>query len=115
MKNYLLTQGIPEERILLEEQSRNTWENFRYSGELIGDETKKSAFFTTKYHVFRSGIWARRAGMPRSIEGGGAPTKWYFWPNAVTREFVGLFHGHFLKQFLLLTGTVVLYVLLSLI
>ncbi len=115
MKNYLLTQGIPEEQIRLEEQSTNTYENFRFSNQIIGSPDAKTAFFTTKYHVFRSGIWARRAGLPRSIEGGGAATKWYFWPNALTREFVGLLSAHRLKQALLLGGTVLLYVILALV
>ena len=115
MKNYLLTQGIPEEHIRMEEKSANTWQNFRFSNEIIADDTAKTAFFTTKYHVFRSGIWARRAGMPRSIEGGGAKTKWYFWPNALTREFVGLLSAHRLKQGLLLLGTIALYVILALV
>lgn len=45
-------------------------------------------FSTTNYHVFRGYVCAHQAGM--SVEGMGARTKWYFWPNAFLREFVGL-------------------------
>lgn len=47
------------------------------------------AFSTTNYHVMRSGILANQAGL--NAEGMGAKTKWYFWPNALLREVVGLF------------------------
>ena len=33
-------------------------------------------------------------------EGMGAQTKWYFWPNAAVREFVGLLSKHKYKQIL---------------
>ena len=45
-------------------------------------------FSTTNYHVFRSGILANDAGL--HADGIGKKTKWYFWPNAQIREFVGL-------------------------
>ena len=119
MRNYLIGKGIPAEDILLEDRSRNTFENFRFSGEVIAETcsdaapVSRPAFFTTSYHVFRSGIWARRAGMPRSIEGGGAKTKWYFWPNAFVKEFLGLLERHRRKQLLLLGSIIVLYILFA--
>lgn len=72
------------------------------------DPSVKVAFATTNYHVFRSGLYARRLKM-RAV-GIGAPTKWYFWPNAAVREFVGLLTEHKLKQALILGGLVVFYV-----
>ena len=50
---------------------------------------------------------ARRVGM-RAV-GIGAKTKWYFWPNATVREFVGILTEHRVKQALILGGMVVLY------
>jgi uncharacterized SAM-binding protein YcdF (DUF218 family) len=90
MKRYLMEQGIPEERIIEENKSTNTLENMLFSKEKIDERggEPKVAFSTTNYHVFRSGFFARSAGM--KAEGIGAPTKWYFWPNAAVREFVGL-------------------------
>ena len=71
------------------------------------------AFSTTNYHVFRSGLLARRVKMRAS--GMGAETKWYFWPNAAVREFAGLMVNHRGKQALILLITVAIYVALTLI
>ncbi len=90
IKNYLVNRGIPEEQIIPETASRTTFENMKYSKRII-DERKKDAkvlFSTTNYHVFRSGMIAASAGL--NADGIGSGTKWYFWPNAQVREFVGL-------------------------
>ena len=67
----------------------------------------KVAFATTKYHCFRSGLLARRVKM-RAL-GIGSPTRWYFWPNAAVREFVGLLTAHRLKQALILVCIILAY------
>ncbi len=91
MKRYLLEQGIDEKYILAETKSTTTSENMRFSKELIDkiNPTAKIAFSTTNYHVMRSGILAGQEGV--QAEGIGARTKWYFWPNALLREVVGMF------------------------
>ena len=90
MRNYLLSQGIPAENILLENKSVNTRENMCFSLEQIEADCEQPqiAFSTSSYHVLRSGIISRNAGL--SAEGMGSRTKWYFWPNAFVREFIGL-------------------------
>lgn len=100
MKNYLVSQGIPEEQIIPETASKTTFENMKFSKQII-DEQKKGAkvvFSTTNYHVFRSGMIALSAGL--HVEGIASRTKWYFWPNAQIREFVGLLAGKW-KQHLI--------------
>ena len=90
VRRYLLAKGIPESDILAETQSANTLENMRFSKALI-EKRKPDAnviFSTTNYHVFRSGILARDAGL--RADGIASKTKWYFWPNAQIREFVGM-------------------------
>ena len=113
MAAYLLLQGVPEERIILEDSSTDTAENMRFSKEKIQALGKegKIAFFTTNYHVFRSGLKARRVKM-RAV-GMGAPTRWYFWPNASVREFVGLLTEHRLKQGLIIGGLIAVYTVLT--
>ena len=90
IKNYLVSIGVPENSILVENKSQNTYENLRNSMELIRNHTKnddpKIAFSTTNYHVFRSGVFASRQGI--RAEGIGAKTKRYFWINAFIREFI---------------------------
>ncbi|MBQ5342932.1 MAG: YdcF family protein, partial [Oscillospiraceae bacterium] len=90
MANYLVARGIPEERIFPETRSVNTKENMRFSSEIAEENCPggKGAFSTTNYHVFRSGVIAGTQGL--EIDGMGSPTKWYFWPNALIREFIGL-------------------------
>lgn len=90
MKRYLLEQGIPEEQILVENQSKNTVQNMVFSKKLIEERTPnaKVAFSTTNFHVFRSGIISRQNNF--DPDGMGSPTKWYFWPNAYMREVVGM-------------------------
>ncbi|MBP3893591.1 MAG: YdcF family protein [Atopobiaceae bacterium] len=95
MGEYLVTQrGVPRDRIALEDRSTTTRENMAYSREVIerhaGRDASelKIAFSTTNYHVFRGYVCAHQAGM--AVEGMGAKTKYYFWPNAFLREFIGL-------------------------
>ena len=113
MKRYLLEQGVPEERILEEDRSTDTFENMKYSKAQIWkvNPQGKVAFATTNYHVFRSGLYARRVKM-RAV-GMGADTKWYFWPNASVREFVGLLTEHRGKQILIFGSLILTYTILT--
>ncbi len=113
MRAYLLQQGVEDSRILTEDRSTDTAENMRFSKPLIDRLFPKAkvAFFTTNYHVFRSGLKARQAGM--RAEGMGSPTKWYFWPNAAVREFIGLLTEHKGKQAAILTGIALSYAVLT--
>ena len=113
MKRYLMEHGIEEERIIEEDQSTDTYENMRNSKAKIQEvnPNAKIAFSTTNYHVFRSGLFARRVKM-RAI-GMGAKTKWYFWPNAAVREFVGLLTKHLDKQLAILISMVVFYLFMT--
>ncbi len=113
MRRYLVEKGIPEQSILKEDQSTSTLENMRFSKEKIQAQNPNAriAFSTTNYHVFRSGLFARRVGMRAS--GMGAKAKWYFWPNALVREFVGLLTEHRKKQALIIIGLIVAYIALA--
>ena len=117
--NYLLTQGITEDRILTENQAKNTEENMKFSFALIrkhaGTEEPNVAFATTNYHVFRSGILARHQGL--NAEGIGSKTKRYFWINAYIREFIATVYSGWKKHlqvtlllvFLSVLAAVILY------
>ena len=114
MQRYLTEHGVSPERIIAEDRSTDTMENMRFSKEIIfsREPGAKIAFSTTNYHVFRSGLYARRVKM-RAV-GMGAETKWYFWPNAAVREFAGLLTAHRGKQALILGSMIVIYVALTL-
>lgn len=115
MKNYLIEQGIPESQIIEENKSTTTYENMLFSKKIIDSLNPEAEviFSTTKYHVFRSGIWARRVKL--KANGIGSKTKWYFWPNAWVREFAGLLSEHRLKQAFIIGGMLVLYIVTTMI
>lgn len=90
IQRYLLQKGIPHEHIHMENRSRTTKENMEYSIRIARSHTPhpRCLFSTTSYHLLRSTIWSRKAGM--NGLGIGAPTKWYYWPSSFTREFIGI-------------------------
>ena len=115
MKLYLMKQGIEEKNIIKEDKSVNTYENMKFSKEKIVEagDSDNVAFSTTNYHVFRGGLHARTVGM--RAQGVGAKTKWYFWPNAAVREFVGLLSGNRFQQALIIITMVLIYVIFTLV
>ena len=88
MKNYLIENGISPEDIIVEDESKNTYQNLKFSKQKIDEDNKdgKIIFSTTNYHVFRSGVIANEEGI--DCEGMGSSTKWYFYTNALIREFI---------------------------
>jgi len=88
IKNYLIEKGIKENQILIEDKSTSTIENMKFSKAKIDKINKdaKISFSTTNYHVFRSGVIANEQGI--DCEGIGSKTKWYFYTNALIREFI---------------------------
>ncbi len=102
IKEYLLKQGINKKQIVIENKSRNTIENLKYSKDKI-DEINQGGniiFSTTNYHVFRSGVIAANQGI--DCEGIGSKTKWYFYTNALIREFVANLNQERKKHIILL-------------
>ncbi len=98
MADYMLSCGVPEDSILRETASKTTLENLRFSRRLIEarNPAAKVAFSTSSYHVYRGGILASDEGW--NIDGMGSRTRWYFWPNAFLREFIGLLAASRMQQ-----------------
>ncbi len=114
MKRYLLSQGVSAEAIRIEGKSENTLQNMIYSKKLIDEAGGgKALFSTTSYHVFRSGVWANRAGL--RAEGIGSRTVWWYWPNAFIRECLGLLKFRWKQEILLLIVLLLFYGLLAVI
>lgn len=93
MKEYAISQGIDEHQIIMEDQSKNTYENLLFSKRII--ETREQnpkklriLFSTTNYHVFRAGIYASKVKL--KAKGIGASTRFYFWLNALLREYIAI-------------------------
>ena len=109
MKNYLLESGIKEEKILVENQSTNTYENIKFSNKLISNKKSSIGFSTTNYHVLRAGLIATEQGL--KIEGIGSKTKSYFMINAFIREFIGTLYSE-RKQHILFFMLIMIIILM---
>lgn len=100
MAKYARENGLEEEHIIIEDKAVNTYENLLFSKRLIEedralhDKDKKTNIIltTNNFHVFRSLLWARKVGM--KCDGAGSKTKFYFWLNALIREFIGVLYMH---------------------
>ena len=66
MSRWLTENGIDENRIILEEQATNTYENLRYSLAILeerGDRDNASiAVLTSEYHILRAKLMAKDMG-----------------------------------------------------
>jgi len=92
MRDYAIAQGVPLCDLRIEDKSKNTYENMLFSKKIIDEEKEgkpyQAVFSTSNYHVFRSGIYARQAGL--KAQGIGAKTPFYFWYNATLREYIAI-------------------------
>ena len=92
MFEYASSKGIPEDDILLEDKSETTFQNMKFSKEIMDNDTSADEktynciFSTSNYHVLRTGMYARAAGL--KINGIGSKTALYYLPNALLREYI---------------------------
>ena len=119
MKRKLEELGIDGGKIIKEDKSVNTSQNMSFSKKAIENDTENIedvniAFSTTNYHVFRGYTLAKKAGM--NAKGLSAKTKFYFFPNAFIREFIGLVweqkKRHLLFALLIIASIALLYLLI---
>ena len=91
MKRYAVEQGVPEELIIMEDQSTNTEQNLQNSYGIIKDRYPESnhraAIVTNYFHIFRAVVLARKMGY--KCVGYGARTKLYYSLNDFIRDFIG--------------------------
>lgn len=91
MAQYLRQVGIPQEDIIIEQQSTNTLENLQFSKTILDQKSKENYYclvVTNSFHSLRAGIYMRKLGLKgRSI---GSRTALYFLPSAWIRETLGL-------------------------
>ncbi|MGI6622688.1 MAG: ElyC/SanA/YdcF family protein [Acetivibrionales bacterium] len=88
MRDYLIKRGIPEEKIINEENSTSTRENFEFSRKVMNipdDKIEKIIFVTSDFHIFRARILARRFGFDAYAIA--APTPRVILLNSYLREF----------------------------
>ena len=113
MKKYLIEKGIKEKNIILENKSKNTYENIKNSYKLIKRKNANIVFSTTNYHILRAGLIATEQGL--KLEGIGSKTKSYFWINAFIREFIGTLYSEKKKHILVFSLITIILLLMILI
>lgn len=96
MTEYAIARGIAPDHILLEKQSKNTYQNMLFSARIaakdFGNSNYRAKFFSSSYHIFRAGLYAKAVGL--NANGVGSYTRFYFLPNAIVREFAAVLLMH---------------------
>ena len=93
MQTYLINKGIDPARIYTEDRSTSTFENIRYSREVI--ETyglnPNVAIVTQEFHQFRTQQFVKQAGL--TVSGAvTAHTPWHLLASYWIRDFAGVCH-----------------------
>ena len=90
MCNWLVSQGIAEDRIYKEDKSTDTDENIRFSKDIMNSEGLGSsiAITTSDFHEYRAGKLAEKYG----LEYGSVPSRtvWWLVPTFWMREMYAI-------------------------
>jgi uncharacterized SAM-binding protein YcdF (DUF218 family) len=86
MAEYLHQHGIADERIVLEDTSRSTWENLQNSGKIIDNLSLPVGVVTNDFHMYRALQIGRKAGFT-NIRGIVATSNPVLQLNYLVREF----------------------------
>lgn len=89
MRDYLLRRGISAERILLEDQSKNTRENIANSARLLNPERDRVGILSSDFHVYRGKAIAKKAGY-REVFAVSARSNRLYLLNNMLRESLAL-------------------------
>ena len=73
MRDWLIAQGIPEEDIMAECESRNTRQNLQYAQALLPESVSHVTIITSDYHLPRAMALARDLGL--EADGIGSPCR----------------------------------------
>lgn len=103
MKNYLLHKGVDESNIIMEDKSRNTFENFKFSKSKIEEDSNKDMkdinvkVVTTDFHALRSAMLAKRNGF-ENLTVDSSKTVNYLIPELYGREAAALVKSYILDR-----------------
>lgn len=90
MKNYLVSRGIDQERIIIEDMSKSTYENLKFSKEIIDKSGLCSdiTIVTDAFHQLRADMIAKDFGM--NTHNISAKTSAWLVPTYWVREWFGI-------------------------
>jgi len=92
MQRYLVAKGIPQDKIIIEDKSNSTEENFKFSKILLDDhfagKSYRVVYATNDFHIYRAGQYAKRAGFDAAHIH--APLQNYAVISTYLREFAAV-------------------------
>jgi uncharacterized SAM-binding protein YcdF (DUF218 family) len=97
LRRLLLENKIDRNRILLEDKSRNTMQNLRFSNELYNLLGKNIIIVTSDYHMFRALSVARKLNYT-NISGLPSRSQRSILPAFLVREYVSVIYNKILGR-----------------
>lgn len=92
MYQYMITHGIDQSRMILEEHSVNTYENLMLTTKTVPDMIEKNnkvGIVTSNFHMYRAKKLAEKIGY-KEIYCLPSETEFYMLPTAITREIAAI-------------------------
>ena len=86
ISKFLQDNGINSNRIIIEDKSKNTYENLKYSVKFIDNIDKKIVIASSDFHLFRAKFIARKMGY-KNIGTLASKTPLILLPNYYVREY----------------------------
>ena len=99
MYDYLISKGMPEEIIIIEDKSTTTYENFIFSTDILKErmgEDYSVAFISNRFHIWRAERLAKSLGINATHMGAGL--EWHTVPANYLREISVIFGLLVLKK-----------------
>lgn len=91
-KHYLLELGVPETHIVLEQNSSNTLENFRFAKRDIATTETSAVIVSSRYHLARCGVMAKSLQIEHQLCGAEDQLSWL--PGMLLRLLKEAYHLH---------------------
>ena len=93
MRRIMISRGISEQRLYIEDKSRSTRENMLFSKQIIDDNglsDRNIAIATSEFHQFRAHVIAEKLGMDAASVSG--KSELYLLPSYYVRELYGILY-----------------------
>lgn len=116
MAEYAINHGIDRDAIILESESKNTYQNMKLSAAVaaadFGSNNYRAKFFSNNYHIFRASLFAKKAGL--NANGVGSYTRFYFLPNAIVREFAAILVINKKRHLIIILLIIIIFIIYAL-
>ena len=99
MAQYLISQGLPSEKIMIEDQSHSTSQNLLYSYKIIQERRLKGqvVIVSNYFHLYRAHkIWQEITQKPCCLLG--CVTDWTSWQTYWVREWFAILRYWLMKK-----------------